>query len=127
MKTKSLRMNAALNVIKQCCAIIFPLITFPYVSRVIGTEGFGQYNFSFSIADYFIIFAALGIHSYAIREGAKNRNDKALTDRFCCEVFTINITSMLISVCGLSVHHRALHRCADPGAYKHIHLRALGE
>ena len=103
MKTKSLRMNAALNVIKQCCAIIFPLITFPYVSRVIGTEGFGQYNFSFSIADYFIIFAALGIHSYAIREGAKNRNDKALTDRFCCEVFTINITSMLISVCGLTV------------------------
>lgn len=100
---KSLRINASLNVIKQCCSIIFPLITFPYVSRVIGSDGFGKYNFSFSVADYFIIFAALGIHTYAVREGAKKRDDKQATDLFCCEVYTINVISMLISMCALII------------------------
>ena len=97
MKAKSLKLNAALNVFKQGCSILFPLITFPYVSRVLGNEGFGQYNFSFSIADYFIIFAALGISSYAIREGAKYRDDRQATEQFCSEVFTVNILATIIS------------------------------
>lgn len=97
MKQKSLKINAILNVIKQGCSIVFPLITFPYVSRVFGAKGFGQYNFSFSVADYFIIFAALGIQSYAIREGSKHRDSKEITNRFCCEVFTINFIATVIS------------------------------
>ena len=98
MKAKSLKLNAILNVFKQGCSILFPLITFPYVSRVLGSDGFGKYNFAFSVADYFIIFAALGISSYAIREGAKYREDKAITERFCCEVFTINVVATATSL-----------------------------
>ena len=47
MKNKKLlSVNALLNGIKQCCVIIFQLITFPYISRILGNEGFGKYSFS---------------------------------------------------------------------------------
>lgn len=59
MKQKSLGLNAVLNGIKQCCSIIFPLITFPYISRVLGNDGYGKYSFSYSVTNYFILLAAL--------------------------------------------------------------------
>ena len=96
-KQKSLKVNAVLNGIKQSCSILFPLITFPYISRVLGSEGYGKYGFSFSITYYFILFAALGISTYAIREGAKIRDDQGQIDRFCSEVFSINVVSLLLS------------------------------
>lgn len=102
-KMKSLKVNAALNMIKQGCSVLFPLITFSYVSRVLGSEGFGAYNFSFSVADYFINFAALGIGAYAVREGAKQRDRKELTEEFCREVFTINFISALLSTIALAI------------------------
>lgn len=44
MKQKSLGVNALLNGIKQCCSIIFPLITFPYISRVLGSDALAWYD-----------------------------------------------------------------------------------
>ena len=67
MAKKSLKINAVLSGIKQCCAIIFPLITFPYVSRILGSDGVGKYSFSYSVVSYFLLIAALGINTYAIR------------------------------------------------------------
>lgn len=58
MKQKSLGVNALLNGVKQCCSIIFPLITFPYISRVLGSNGYGKYSFSNSVTNYFILIAA---------------------------------------------------------------------
>ena len=97
MKTKSLQTNAILNGIKQCCSIIYPLITFPYISRVLGKSGFGIYSFSLSIATYFIMLAALGINTYAVREGAKIRDNQIEIAEFCNQLFTINIISCLFS------------------------------
>lgn len=103
MKIRSLKANAFLNGIKQVCSIIFPLITFPYVSRVLGNDGYGKYSFSYSVAYYFILFAALGIGTYAIREGAKIRDDNEAVTRFCSQVFSINIISMLLSYTALII------------------------
>lgn len=98
MKVKrSLKINAILNGIKQCCAIIFPLITFPYVSRILGKDGFGQYSFSSSIVSYFILLAALGINTYAIREGAKIRDNEKRITKFASQIFSINVFSVIIS------------------------------
>ena len=97
VKQKSLKVNAVLNGIKQSCSILFPLITFTYISRVLGNTGYGKYSFSFSITYYFIMLAALGISTYAIREGAKIRDDHAKITTFCSEVFSINVVSMLVS------------------------------
>ena len=93
MKQKSLGVNALLNGIKQCCSIIFPLITFPYISRVLGSDGYGKYSFSYSVTNYFILLAALGIYTYAIREGAKIRDDQKAINLnqclFCCDFITV--------------------------------------
>lgn len=103
MKHSSLKLNAILNGIKQCFGILFPLITFPYVSRMLGEEGFGRYSFSWSIVSYFVLLAGLGINTYAVREGARVRDDKVKLTQFCSEAFTINFTTTILSICVLFV------------------------
>ena len=97
MKNKFIGVNALLNAIKTIFSIIFPLITFPYISRVLGVENIGIYNFSTSVVSYFTLLAGLGINTYAIREGARYRNSKKEISEFCSEVFSINLISTLIS------------------------------
>lgn len=97
MRKKSLAINAFLNSLRSVLNILFPLITFPYVSRKLTVEGIGIYNFSSSVISYFLLIAALGIGTYAIREGAKYRDNKKKITQFSSEVFTINIFSTLIS------------------------------
>lgn len=94
---KSIKKNAALNFIKQFLKIAFPLITFPYVSRVLLEENLGKYNFSQSIISYFILIAELGVSAYGVREGARIRNDSKKLNKFCNQIFTINMIFTFIS------------------------------
>lgn len=96
-KQKSLKVNMILNVIKGVMSIIFPLITFPYASRILGVENIGRFNFANSIISYFILTAGLGISNYAIREGAVYRNHKSRLKHFSDEMFTINMISTIVS------------------------------
>ena len=61
MKNKSVGKNAILNVIKTVIALLFPLITFPYISRVLQVDNLGKVNFANSVVNYFILFATLGL------------------------------------------------------------------
>jgi len=97
MKKKSLKLNATLNVIRQCCAILFPMITIPYVSRVLGVEAYGEAGYATSIVSYFSLIAGLGVNSYAIREGARIRDDKRKLETFASEVFSINLISTIVA------------------------------
>lgn len=97
MKTKSIKINGILSALKQVSTVLFPLITIPYVSRVIGNENYGKVNFGTSIVSYFILIAALGINAYAIREGSKFRSQKERFQQFANEVFTINIITTFFS------------------------------
>ena len=97
MKKKSIQINAILNIIKQCCVIVFPLITFPYVSRVLGSANLGRYSFSDSIIQYFISFASLGVPTYAVREAARVRANKKELTQLATELFSINVVMMIFS------------------------------
>lgn len=97
MNNKSLKTNAVLNTIRQSLTILFPLITFPYVSRVLGTEEFGKYTFSASVVTYFQLFAAFGINIFAIREGAAIREDRKRVEELASDLFTINIITCTIA------------------------------
>lgn len=96
-KRKSLGVNATLNGLRSVLNIIFPIITFPYVSRVLKVSELGKYNWSNSFVSYFILLAGLGISTYAVREGAKFRNDRQELDEFASQVFSINIISTIFS------------------------------
>lgn len=97
LKQKSLKLNMVLNSIRGIISVLFPLITFPYISRVLGVENIGRYNYANSIISYFILLAGLGIEKYAIRDGAAYRENKEMMSRFSNEMFTINILSTLVS------------------------------
>lgn len=97
MKQKSIGINAILNAIKSCLSIIFPLITFPYATRILGVDNIGKVNYSQSIVHYFSLIAILGVTTYAIREGAKLRDDKEKLQKFSNEVFSLNIFTTIIS------------------------------
>ncbi|EGP5602616.1 flippase, partial [Enterococcus faecium] len=100
---RSIKKNVILNVIRQGCSIVFPLIIFPYISRVLGPENYGKYSFILSIVNYFTLFAMLGINTYAIREGARIRNNKDYLNKFASEITTINFISMVISIIVLGI------------------------
>ena len=97
MKKRSLGINAFLNSFRSVLNLIFPLITFPYVSRVLSVKGIGIYNFSNTYINYFILIAGLGVATYAVREGAKYREDKHEISEFASQVFSLNMVATIIS------------------------------
>lgn len=97
MKKKSLAFNAGLSSLNQLVSIIFPLITFPYISRVLKADNIGIYNFGHSIIEYFILLASFGISAYAIRNGSSIRDDKEKLSVFASKMFTLNIITTVIS------------------------------
>lgn len=94
---KSIKINAVLNVIRSSLAIIFPLITYPYVTRVLGVNNLGKINYAASIENYFALLAMLGVTTYAIREGSKVRDNKTNFETFANEIYTVNIVTTAIS------------------------------
>ncbi|WP_270781610.1 flippase [Lactobacillus amylovorus] len=97
MKKKSLGVNAFLNGLRSVLNLFFPLITFPYVSRVLSVPGIGIYNFSNTYISYFILIAGLGIATYAVREGAKYRENKDKINDFVSQIFSLNMIATVIA------------------------------
>lgn len=95
--SKSLKTNFVFYCIKSAMAVIFPLISFPYASRILDVEGIGKVQYCTSIISYFTLIAGLGISSYAIREGAQVKHDRSKFSKLILEIFTINLFSTLIA------------------------------
>lgn len=89
-KKKSLKINMLMNAILTMSGFIFPLISFPYVSRVLSPVGTGKVAFAISLVTYFSMFAQLGVPTYGIRACARVRDDKIKLSRTVQEVFLIN-------------------------------------
>lgn len=95
----SVKKNFSYNIIYQILTLILPLITAPYISRVIGAEGTGIYSYTSSIVQYFILFAMLGMNNYGNRTIAKCRNDKdELSKKFSSLYIFQLITSTLMVI-----------------------------
>ena len=75
MPRRSLIENATLNSLYSVLRLIFPLITFPYVARIVGPEGVGSVTYVNTVAETFIALGLFGLPSYAQREIAKRRGD----------------------------------------------------
>lgn len=110
MKSEGLTKNTFYNVIKSCSQIIFPLITFPYISRVLQTENVGKVNFGNSVVSYFTLIASLGIYTYAVREGSKAKKEEGELSRIAGQLVSINLVTTLLSYLLLM----AVLLCAKP-------------
>lgn len=87
----STKFNFIMNSILTASAFIFPLITYPYVSRVLGPENIGKVSFATSVIYYFSMFAQLGIPTYGISVCARVREDKEKLSRTTQEIMIINL------------------------------------
>ena len=100
---KSIKLNFIFSSLKGLMSVLFPVISFPYVSRVIGVDGIGKVEYCQSIISYFALFAALGISLYAVREGAKVRGNRKELSKFSREIFIINLITTFITYLGLFI------------------------
>ena len=80
-----------MNVLLTMSGFIFPLITFPYVSRILLPEGMGKVAMGTSVIAYFALLARLGIPMYGIRACAGVRDDKVQLSKTVHELFLINL------------------------------------
>ncbi len=86
-----------MSIILTTSNFIFPLITYSYVARVLGTVGTGKVAFVNSILSYFLYIAILGIPGYGLRECAKIRDDKEKLSHLVQELLIINLISTAIA------------------------------
>lgn len=96
-KEVSLKLNFIMESILTLSNFIFPLITFPYVSRILLPEGTGKISFATSLISYFLIIAQLGIPKYGIRACAKVRDNREELTRTAQELLIINLIMTAIA------------------------------
>lgn len=96
MKQPSIKKNAFMSSILTMSSFLFPMITFPYVSRILLPSGMGKINFATSVVSYFAMFAQLGIPTYGIRACAKVRDDKEALSKTVQELVAINLLTCVL-------------------------------
>lgn len=95
-KVRSVKFNFIMNSILTASAMIFPIVTYPYVSRILQPSGIGTVSFANSVITYFSMFAQLGVPTYGIRACAKVRDDKEKLSRTVQEILLINMITCLL-------------------------------
>lgn len=95
-----MKKNFIYNIIYQILVLIIPLVTIPYVSRILGANGIGIYSYTYSIAYYFALIAMLGLNNYGNRAIAKVRDNKEEMSHTFWSIYILQLfTSITMIVC----------------------------
>lgn len=97
VRRNSIAKNTIYNIAYNLLNVIFPLVTIPLVSRILLSDGLGKINYARNIVSWFIIFAALGIPRYGVREIARNRFNQKNLDKCFSEIFVISTISTFVT------------------------------
>lgn len=98
METKSVKKNYLYNLVYQILVLLLPIITTPYISRVLGAENVGIYSFTISIVTYFTLFGSLGVSLYGQREIAYARENKNKRKKIFLEIIIFRFITMSIAL-----------------------------
>lgn len=94
----SLGKNIIYQTLYQILVIILPLITSPYISRVLGAENLGIYSYTNSVANYFVLVAALGITNHGSRAIAAVREDKDTLASIFTNLFALHSFFSIVAI-----------------------------
>lgn len=97
MAKKSITRNYIYNMVYQVLILILPLITTPYLSRVLGAEGVGIYSYTYAIVTYFILFGSLGIALYGQREIAYSQENPEKRKKIFIEIVIFRFITIAIA------------------------------
>ncbi|MCB2339595.1 flippase [Clostridium estertheticum] len=96
--SKSIAKNFTYNLLFQIVSLLIPLMTVPYISRILGKEGIGVYSYTFSITQYFIILGTLGVALYGNRQIAYVRDDKEKMSKTFWSITVLQIITTSIAL-----------------------------
>ena len=94
----SIKKNFAYNVTYQLLLIVLPVITTPYIARIFGADGIGTYAYTYTVANFFVLFTMLGVKNYGNRSVAAVRNDKTRLGRVFWEIYGLQLICSVISL-----------------------------
>ncbi|REC49600.1 flippase [Chryseobacterium pennipullorum] len=93
----NLKLNYILNVVRLFSAAVVYLVTTPYINRILGAHYLGKVEYANTIINYFLLFSALGIPMYGVREIAKNKDDEGKRAQITLELLIILLITTAIS------------------------------
>lgn len=102
-RKNSIQKNTVFNLIKTGSSILYPLIVFPYTSRVLGAASLGRVTFGNSIISYFNMMATLGVTAYAVRECSRVRDDREELGKVASQIHSINMCTTVVAYLALAV------------------------
>lgn len=117
----SVKKNFLYSALLTTANYIFPLLTFPYVSRILGADNIGLCGFIDSIINYFVLFSAMGMHVLGIREIAKAKTDKAELSKVFSSLFLLNAITTFVMLIVLIIATLTV-----PRLYEHYDLMIIG-
>lgn len=94
---KSIKKNFVYNVAYQILLILIPLITTPYVSRILGADGVGIYSYTYTIASFFMLAAMLGVKNYGNRSVAAVRDNRESLSEVFCQIYGLQFWCALFA------------------------------
>ena len=97
MAKKSITKNYIYNMVYQVLILVLPLVTTPYLSRVLGAEGIGIYSYTYAIVTYFILFGSLGVAMYGQREIAYAQENVEERKRVFIEIVLFRFVTIFVS------------------------------
>lgn len=99
-----LKKNLFYNIAYQLLNVALPLVTVPYIARSLGVESNGVYSYTYSIANYFMIFAMLGISNYGSRHIAKSRENTEKLKSDFSSIYLIQIILSLFCILSYAIY-----------------------
>lgn len=94
---RSVKQNFVLNFLRNSVNVLYPIITFPYLSRILQPEGMGKIDFVSGLAGYFGLIAGLGIPLYGVREIARHRDDQLVRNEVFSDLLTISLIATVFA------------------------------
>lgn len=91
--------NYIYNISYQLLILILPLITTPYISKILGPDGVGMYGLTNSISQYFVLFGCVGLNLYGQKEIAYHQNNVYERSKIFYELLFIRFCAMFFSIC----------------------------
>ena len=95
--TMSVKKNYLYNLLYQMTSVLLPVLTIPYVSRVLSADGIGINTVTYANTQYFILLGSLGISIYATKKIATIREKKDKLKKTFWEIFSIQFTGCILA------------------------------
>ena len=116
IQIKTVKLNFLLNLTRMFLGMAFIVITTPYIARILGPKSLGKVEYVNSLITYFMLFSALGIPSYGVREVAKYRDNSKELSKLVLEILTILCITTIIGyivLFGLLYSYKSLYELKD--------------